>query len=77
MDTTTLSIQLDAQNLAAVDAMARAQGVDRETILSTAIVQHIAHYQWSCRHIQQALDEPDLASEEEVAAEFARWKDPR
>lgn len=54
--------------------MARAQGVDRTAIIHTAIEQHIAYYRWSCEHIQKALDSTEMATEEEVQAEFDKWK---
>lgn len=74
MEPTILSLRLDAEHLAALDAIARAQGVDRETVATAALEQHIAYYHWSCAHIQKAIEDPELASEADVAAEFARWK---
>lgn len=70
----TVSFRIEEENLTVVDEIARAQGVDRTTIINTAIEQHIAYYRWSCEHIQKALDSNEIATEEEVQAEFDKWK---
>ncbi|UFP96371.1 ribbon-helix-helix domain-containing protein [Gloeobacter morelensis] len=74
MQSAIVSIRIPEEDLAALDAIANAQGMDRNTVIQTAIGQHIAHYHWSCRHIQKALEDPELADEAEVAAELAEWK---
>jgi predicted transcriptional regulator len=70
----TVSFRIKEENLTVVDEIARAQGVDRTAIINTAIEQHIAYYRWSCEHIQKALDSTEIATEEEVQAEFDKWK---
>jgi predicted transcriptional regulator len=70
----TVSFRIEEKNLTVVDEIARAKGVDRTAIINTAIEEHIAYYRWSCEHIQRALDSTDMATEEEVQAEFDKWK---
>jgi predicted transcriptional regulator len=70
----TVSFRIEEENLIVVDEIARAQGVDRTAIINAAIEQHIAYYRWSCEHIQKALNSTEIATEEEVQAEFDKWK---
>ncbi len=60
-----------------LDAMAKRQRRDRTQVIEEAIEQYLALQQMHLARIEEgiaAAEAGDLATEEEVQAEFARWR---
>ena len=73
----TITFSLDAEKRKAIDEIALLLERDRSEILNDAIDAYLQVQQWQLEHIKEGLRQADageFATEEEVAAAFARWR---
>ena len=73
----TITFSLDAEKRKAIDEIASLLERDRSEILNDAIDAYLQVQQWQLEHIKEGLRQADageFATEEEVAAAFARWR---
>ncbi len=73
----TITFSLDAEKRKAIDEIASLLERDRSDILNDAIDAYLQVQQWQLEHIKEGLRQADageFATEEEVAAVFARWR---
>ena len=73
----TITFSLDAEKRKAIDKIALLLERDRSDILNEAIDAYLQVQQWQLEHIKESLRQADageFATEEEVAAAFARWR---
>ncbi|NEP41377.1 MAG: CopG family transcriptional regulator [Okeania sp. SIO2H7] len=73
----TITFSLDAEKRKAIDKIALLLERDRSDILNNAIDAYLQVQQWQLEHIKESLRQADageFATEEEVAAAFARWR---
>ncbi len=76
MSQETISFSLDTGKIKALDEIASVFDRDRSDLLNEAIDSYLQVYQWQLDHIKEGLRQADageFASDEEVAAAFARW----
>jgi predicted transcriptional regulator len=72
----TISFSLDTGKIKALDEIASVFDRDRSDLLNEAIDSYLQVYQWQLDHIKEGLRQADageFATDEEVAAAFARW----
>lgn len=70
-----ITVRLDSERRAELDAVAQAMSRDRSYVVNEAIASYLAVHRWQIAHIQEGLrqaDASEFATEEEVAAAFAR-----
>jgi len=73
----TITFSLDIEKRKAIDEIALLLERDRSDILNDAIDAYLQVQQWQLEHIKEGLRQADageFASDEEVAAAFARWR---
>lgn len=73
----TITFSLDTEKREALDKIASLLERDRSEILNEAIDAYLQVREWQLEHIQEGLRQADageFASDEEVAAAFARWR---
>ena len=73
----SVSFRTGQTQLRKLDALARQQRRDRTQLIEEAIEQYIALQKLHLERIDEgiaAADQGDFATEEEVSAEFARWR---
>ncbi|NER33978.1 MAG: CopG family transcriptional regulator [Oscillatoria sp. SIO1A7] len=73
----TITFNLDTDKKKVLDRIASSMERERTDILNDAIDAYLEIYQWQLDHIQEGLRQADageFATEEEVAAAFARWR---
>ena len=71
----SITVRLDSERRAELDAVAQAMSRDRSYVVNEAIVSYLAVHRWQIAHIQEGLRQADageFATEQEVAAAFAR-----
>lgn len=72
-----ITFSLDTEKIKALDEIASVYDRDRSDLLNEAIDSYLQVYQWQLDHIKEGLrqaDASEFASDEEVAAAFARWR---
>lgn len=72
-----ITVRLDEQTRAELDALARATDRDRSFLVSEAIDAYLALHRWQLAHIGEGLRQAEageFASEADVEAAFARWQ---
>lgn len=77
MDKETITFRVDREKKAALDGIAAGLDRDRSYVLNQAIDAYIETQRWQIEHIEEGLrqaDAGDFASDEEVAAAFAKWR---
>lgn len=75
MSKENVTFRLDSEKRAALDAIAAGMDRDRSYLINEAITLYLEMHQWQLEEIRQGIaeaDAGDFASEEEVAAVFAR-----
>ena len=73
----TITFNLDTEKRKILDQIASSMERSRTDILNDAIDAYLEIYQWQLDHIKEGLRQADageFATEEEVAAAFARWR---
>ncbi|NEQ72791.1 MAG: CopG family transcriptional regulator [Okeania sp. SIO2C9] len=73
----TISFSLNSEKRKAIDNIASLLERSRSEILNDAIDAYLQVQQWQLNHIKEGLRQADageFASDEEVAATFARWR---
>jgi predicted transcriptional regulator len=74
----TITIEIDPKERQALDEIATATKRGRDEVLRDAIAAYLELHAWQAEHIRQGLRDAEVgkfASEEEVKAAFARWRD--
>ncbi len=77
MSKETISFRLDAEKKIALDEMASGIERDRTFVINQAIDAYLEVHSWQLDHIKEGLRQADageFASDEEVAAAFAKWR---
>ena len=72
----SVTFRLDAKKRAELDAVAEALDRDRSYVLNEAVEAYLEVHRWHLAHIREGVRQADageFASDEEVAAAFARW----
>lgn len=72
-----ITVRIDAEKRAALDALAGVTDRDRSYLVNEAIDAYLAVHRWQITHIEAGLREAEagaFASDEDVAAAFARWR---
>jgi predicted transcriptional regulator len=73
-----ITFSLDTEKIKALDEIASVFDRDRSDLLKEAIDSYLQVYQWQLDHIKEGLRQADageFASDEEVAAAFAKWRE--
>lgn len=73
-----ITFSLDTEKIKALDEIASVFDRDRTDLLQEAIDSYLQVYQWQLDHIKEGLRQADageFASDEEVSAAFARWRE--
>ncbi len=73
----TVTFRVDSDKKDALDAIAAGQDRDRSYVLNQAIDAYIETHRWQIEHIEEGLRQADageFATDEEVAAAFAKWR---
>lgn len=71
-----ISIRLDEPMRTALDEVAQSMGRDRSWVVKQALEEYLAVQAWQLQHIGRAIastEAGEFASDEEVAARFAKW----
>ena len=77
MSKETITFRLDAEKKIALDEIASGIERDRSFVLNQAIDAYLEVHSWQLDHIKEGLRQADageFASDEEVAAAFAKWR---
>ena len=77
MEKVTITVRVDSGKKMALDEIAAGQDRDRSYILNQAIDAYIETHRWQSAHIEEGLRQADageFASDDEVAAAFAKWR---
>lgn len=72
-----ITVRIDAEKRAALDALAGATDRDRSYLINEAIDAYLAVHRWQIAHIEEGLRQAEageFATDEDVAAAFARWQ---
>jgi len=72
-----ITFNLDTEKRKVLDQIAYSMERERTDILNDAIDAYLEIYQWQLDHIKEGLrqaDRGEFATEEEMAAAFARWR---
>lgn len=70
------TIRMDDAVLNRIDAMAKSLNRSRAWVVSQAIERFLGYEEWFVREVEAGLKEAsrgEVASQEEVAARFAKW----
>ncbi|MGI8770101.1 MAG: CopG family ribbon-helix-helix protein [Acidobacteriaceae bacterium] len=73
----SVSFRTDEKKVRQLDKLARQQRCDRTQLIDEAIDSYIEYSKWQQEQIRASIREADAgiyASDEEVAAAFARWR---
>jgi len=76
MEKSDVTVRLEADKIAMLDQLAKADDRDRSYLIKVAIDQYLAHHQWRIEEIKKAVaeaDAGDFASDEEMERLFAKW----
>jgi predicted transcriptional regulator len=79
MEKFNVTVRLDTDKIALLDQLAKSEDRDRSYLIKIAIDQYLAYHQWRIDEIRKAIaeaDAGDFATDEEVAAAFAKFRDP-
>jgi len=72
-----ITVRIDAEKRAALDALAGATDRDRSYLINEAIDAYLAVHRWQIAHIEEGLRQAEageFATDEDVATAFARWQ---
>ena len=72
-----ITVRLDSEKRAALDALATATKRDRDALINDALDAYFAAHRGQIARIKEGLRQADageFATDEEVAAAFARWR---
>ena len=72
-----ITVRMDAEKRAALDALARVTDRDRSYLVNEAIDAYLAVQGWQIAHVREGLRQADVgefATDEDVAAAYARWR---
>jgi predicted transcriptional regulator len=78
MEKFNVTVRLDADKIALLDDLAKADDRDRSYLIKTAIDEYLAYRQYRIDEIKKAIaeaDAGDFATEDEVKAAFAAFRD--
>lgn len=77
MEKVSVSFRTDSKKLKQLDALAKRQRRARTQLIDDALENYLEIQRWQMRQIDlglRAAEAGDFASDEEVRAEFARWR---
>jgi RHH-type rel operon transcriptional repressor/antitoxin RelB len=77
MDQDTITVRINVEKQAAIDALTRATDRDRSHLINDAVDAYLAVHRWQIAHIEEALRQAEageFATDEEVDAAYARWR---
>ena len=77
MSKETVTFRIEAEKREALDAIAELMDRDRSYVITEAINAYLEVNQWQIEHIKEGLRQADageFASDDEVAAAFAKWR---
>lgn len=72
-----ITVRMDAEKVAALDALAEQADRDRSYLINEAVDAYLAVHRWQIAHVEAGLrqaDSGEFATESEVNAAFARWQ---
>lgn len=72
-----ITVRVDGEKRAALDALARVTDRDRSYLINEAIDAYLAVHRWQIAHIEEGLRQAsagEFATDEEVSAAYARWQ---
>ncbi len=72
-----ITVRMDAEKRAALDALARVTDRDRSYLINEAIDAYLAVHRWQIARVEEGLRQAEageFATDEEVAAAYARWR---
>ena len=72
-----ITVRLDAEKRAALDALAAATGRDHSALVNDAVDAYLAAHRGQIACIEEGLRQAEageFATDEEVAAAYARWR---
>ena len=72
-----ITVRVDGEKRAALDALARVTDRDRSYLINEAIDAYLAVHRWQIAHIEEGLRQAsagEFATDEEVGAAYARWQ---
>jgi len=70
------TIRIEDEKLARIDSMAKSLSRSRTWVINQAIERFLNYEEWFVREVESGLEEArngDFATQEEVAAGFAKW----
>jgi predicted transcriptional regulator len=73
----SISFRADSKKIKQLDSLAKRQRRARTQLIDDALENYIEIQRWQARQIElglRAADAGDFVSEDEVRAEFARWR---
>ena len=77
MGKSTITFRVEDDKKVALDEIADGLNRDRSYVLNEAVSAYIETHRWQIEHIKEGLRQADageFASDEEVAAAFAKWR---
>jgi predicted transcriptional regulator len=77
MEKSNVTVRLEVDKIALLDEMAKADDRDRSYLINVAIDEYLAYHRWRIEEIKKAIaeaDAGDFATDEEVAAAFAKLR---
>ncbi len=77
MGKSTITFRVEDDKKEALDEIAEGLNRDRSYVLNEAVSAYIETHRWQIEHIKEGLRQADageFASDEEVAAAFAKWR---
>ena len=72
-----ITVRMDAERRAALDALAQATDRDRSYLIDEAVDAYLAVHRWRIAQIEEGVRQAEageFATDEEVAAAYARWR---
>ncbi len=72
-----ITVRMDAEKRAALDALARVTDRDRSYLNNEAIDAYLAVHRWQIARVEEGLRQAEageFATDEEVTAAYARWR---
>jgi predicted transcriptional regulator len=70
----TISFRLEADKVAALDRLAKAQTRDRTFLLSQAVDAYLEVQQWQIEHIEESLRQADAGMGTDHETVKAKWR---
>ncbi|WP_207540942.1 CopG family ribbon-helix-helix protein [Sabulicella rubraurantiaca] len=72
-----ITVRMDAEKRAALDALAQVTDRDRSYLINEAVDAYLAVHRWQIAHIEEGLRQAEageFATDEDINAAYARWR---